>query len=283
MKKIRIFSFILSLVLSVSICGCTKKDDENRDESKATLVNKNGQYYIQLDDNAGNNASYDSSKIIQYIYFSSMDEFYSRVTESNFSEEEIDIMHGFSRDDNGIKVCDMDDLYQPVLPYNATVENIAWTGDEYTTLWSSTEVASGLFYVLDTENELSNTMERLCPDSFFDQEYVEVLDYSESQSNKYIRKTWVFTTTTEYGETKFRREQYESISNGRNYKAIVNYRIASTVDYGYEVKMSDTVPDTIYIFCNSGNKYWYNLITDVDDTIDIDWLMSFDIEPYVAE
>ena len=282
MKKNRIFSFILSLVLSVSICGCTKKANENRDESKATLVNKNGQYYIQLDDNAGNNASYDSSKIIQYIYFSSMDEFYSRVTELDFSEEEIDIMHSFSRDDNGIKVCDMDNLYQLVLPNDASVENIAWSGNEYVTLWNSPSVTQGMAFMLNTEGRFQNEMAAALPDDYFEQENIEVLDYAEVQNTGYTTKKWTYNHMTVDGKFKKRIEVYETDAIDLYRKIIIRYTIEKP-DANSDIVCSDTIPFDVSVFTKRENKYCWNLMTKIEDPLDIDWLMSFDIEPYVAE
>ena len=285
MKKNRIFSFILSLVLSVSICGCTKKANENRDESKATLVNKNGQYYIQFDEIDKNiKDSSANSKIAEYIYFSSMDEFYSKVNDLNFSEEEFDIMcRSFPSDDNGIKVCDMDNLYQPVLPYNTVVDDIVWGGNSYVTTWNAPEVACGIVEILNTEDDFYKVMNSVRPDNFFEKEHVEVLDYSESQNDKYIMKSWIYTTNSETGKSKFRQEQYETVSTDAYYKVIIRYSIESDVDFGYEVSYSDTIPHRTHIFCNSGDKYWYSEFYNIESALDIDWLMSFDIEPYVAE
>ncbi|MBQ8164424.1 MAG: hypothetical protein IJZ94_01220 [Clostridia bacterium] len=285
MKKFRIFSFILSLVLSVSICGCTKKDDENKDESKATLVNKNGQYYIQFDEIDKNiNESFTNSVTEECITFSSMDEFYSKVTNVDFSEEEVDIMfRSFPNDDNGIRVCDMDRLYQPILPNDAVVDNVRWYGDAYVTSWVASDGASGSIQVFDREEDFYRIMNALRPDNFYEKEHVEVLDYSEDQNSKYTMKKWTFTTTTDSGQYKFREEQYETDSADSHCKIIIIYRLESNDKYSEGMVFSDTIPHRLHVFGNNGDKYWINDSISIVSDIDIDWLMSFDIEPYVAE
>jgi len=279
MKKFRVLSFILSFVLALSVCGCTKDINEKSEDLSLALVNKNGQYYIQLGNVSVSDEGLANSESVEYIHFSSMDEFYTRVTEMDFSEEELKKIRGFRKDENGIIVCDMDNLYRMVLPNDVTLENIAWYGDGYATVWSSSSVAKGSAFLYNSEKRFENTMRDTFSDDIFDRDDIEVLNYTETQNSDYEIKKWTYNYITEEGSFKSRTEVYDGYNNGMRNKIIIKYALDRQANYE---SGSDSIPKEVNIFTQGDDWYCWNVMIGVESPLDIDWLMSFGIEPYVA-
>ena len=74
-----------------------------------------------------------------------------------------------------------------------------------------------------------------------------------------------------------------SINTNGSYIIRLTYDLESTVNYFSEHRFSDTIPADVTIFSNNGEKYWYCDFLNIECALDIDWLMSFGIEPYVHE
>ena len=167
-----------------------------------------------------------------------------------------------------------------VLPYDVTLENIAWYGDEYATVWSSSSVAKGRAFLFNSEKRFENTMRDIFSESDYESENVEVLDYAETQYAGYEIRKWTYNYMTEEGIFKKQTEVYDGYSNGMHNRIIINYVLNRPS--GYEAG-SDNIPKTVNIFTQGDGWYGWNVMTGVESPLDIDWLMSFGIEPYVAE
>lgn len=280
MKKLRFLSLILSMVLCVAVCDFAKA---RSNEPPREIICVDGKYYLEFPDELEKPIGCGMQK---YIYYSSMDEFYSKVTSLDFSEKEVSRMrNNFSHNDIGIYLCDMNNLYQPILPDDCTVENIAWTGNQYYVVWSSDKIIEGHFSLLKTYDIFEKRLRDSYNEEYFQRDNVEVLEYYENCTDTYKMVGRKYVVTTEYGQTTFRKECYERLDDS-NYKAVIEYIIESDADYYKKyIRMSDVIPYDIRILGNDGTSYWeQHIFTDyIKDAVSPDWLMSFGIEPYIPE
>jgi len=279
MKRYKIITFILTIAILLSVYAGAK---ENTVVPDPALVKIDGQYYIQLAD-YGDGGS--CCQIAKYIQFSSMDEMYTRIKNLDFTEEEFDDMcDNFRRTDNGLKILDIDNLYQPKFRADVSLDRIDWYGDGYVTSWSTPDNGSGTFWLYDEEKDLLAWKdERYFSEAFFDRENIDVLDCSESETDEYTRTKRTYMLYNDRGfDKKYIREEYKFVNGNSFCDVMIRYDCGSPAN-SLLIPEDDQVPAEVHVFAGNGDVYWYNMMygKDIKSEVYIDWLMSFDVENYI--
>lgn len=90
------------------------------------IVKKGEKYYILM--------KYEEMKVdtTAGLYFSSIDELKSILLSGNFSQEQLQTVQSFEKDENGIKLFDLDNPPKPFEAENAEISGIFWQGEKIT-------------------------------------------------------------------------------------------------------------------------------------------------------
>lgn len=275
MKTIRFsITAICITVLLWSMVGCgktaqEKKPDTHHTNAKAacTVTNVDGQYYLRIDgEAAGANQWGDLAAALE---FPSLTDLRNTLKSGKFTDSQIYIMQEtFEKDENGIKICDPDRLYKPVLPkdlfWRATV---TWGGDIYSfSLGSDTGNTFGRIVILTEEAFRLH----------FEYDYVQF--FTRPQIKNVVQKEVLVenipatqhTYSTDVIDGKSIR--YEIAANGKTLHVKEEYILASTNEGAI---ISETVPDSIRIYGEQNDVYFYVSLYRFASQPTVAWLSSF--------
>ena len=136
-KKIILIVLSIIMVLSLASCNTEKNSVEfpqNIVNDKYTVTCENGAYYLQLkneiqtDETESNNGV----RVNFGISFENMEEFVNDVKNGNFDEHELRVMNGFKKENDKIVMCDMNNLYYPIIEHPDIEFVVIWHGHYYT-------------------------------------------------------------------------------------------------------------------------------------------------------
>jgi len=171
MKKI--LCILLSIWMVLAFVGCdpnngndidtssdTESDTETESDSESEVVDLDskdysvvqieGDYYIEFEDPSKYTQVY--GMLDAGVSFSSVDEFYHTVTEGSLSSyAKAILVNVHLKEDTRVKICNLDSLYIPVLPENASVSGFYWTAELYSFFVDLGEEASANVLYLSEE------------------------------------------------------------------------------------------------------------------------------------
>ena len=275
MKTIR-FSItamcITVLLWSMAGCGKTaqeKKPDTHHTNAKATctVASMDGQYYLRIDGEAAGADQW--GDLAAALEFPSLTDLRNTLKSEKFTDSQIYIMQEtFEKDENGIKICDPDRLYEPVLPedlfWRATV---TWGGDIYSfSLGSNTGNTFGSIVILTEEAFRLN----------FEYDYVQF--FTRPQIKNVVQKEVLVenipatqhTYSTDVIDGKSIR--YDIAANGKTLHVKEEYILASTNEGAI---ISETVPDSIRIYGEQNDVYFLVYLYRFASQPTVAWLSSF--------
>jgi len=151
----RKLSTLLTIVLSLSIlAGCSSANYK--------LIERNGNYYIRLSNvPADSPLSSDVSGTLEIrpaVIFHSIKEMKNDILTGNFTDKELQQIANFNKNAAGnILVCDVNKLYEPMLPSDFTSLKVTWWGSSYEFLLSGSSIApTSTFFTFISSNEYAN-------------------------------------------------------------------------------------------------------------------------------
>ena len=275
MKTIR-FSItamcITVLLWSMAGCGKTaqeKKPDTHHTNAKAacTVTNIDGQYYLRIDGEAAGADQW--GDLAAALEFPSLTDLKDTLKSGKFTDSQIYIMQEtFEKDENGIKICDPDRLYKPVLPkdlfWRATV---TWGGDIYSfSLGSDTGNTFGRIVILTEEAFRLH----------FEYDYVQF--FTRPQIKNVVQKevlvenipATMYTYSNDIIEGK--RLRYRIINSRSTLYIDEHYILASKNE---QLTVSETVPNRITIYGEQNDVYFYVSLYRFASQPTVAWLSSF--------
>ena len=233
-----------------------------------TLIKNENGCYLTFDDISKYQSNSNSSMEVANVEFSSIKEFKDRVTKGLLTNGEKNIVADFSKYDNGyIKMCDFNNLYEPMLPQGSTIPRVLWEADSYSFEICRENIYYGYLLIMTKEG------------------YTRI--YENEYENALNKDTITITKTEEidgkciiYYKTSaasIRLERYTLYSGDKT--IIVDKKF---VLEGHPLlNPSETVPINIRMYCNEGNKYYIvNIDTVYEDPTD-GWLLEFGLKPYI--
>ncbi len=133
--------FILALVLLLlPLNGCRQTPNPDGDSSTNgetqfktsdyQIKEVSGQHYLVFDNEEAYTNGYSSQ--LADLYFDSLDDMKKAILEKTLTYgQRATVRQVFARDENGTKICDLNNLYVPVLPESAQVTQVLWSGETY--------------------------------------------------------------------------------------------------------------------------------------------------------
>lgn len=275
MKKfyvyIELFTLITAMCLGLIGCSNEPQDSATLDSTLMTnLVPSNTEIYSQdysLIEQAGNNymvfddmTLYDGPNDRADLEFESLAEFKDTVITGKLTDwQKTVIATAFKKDDNGVRICDFNNLLEPHMPNECKIRAVYWSGESYS---FDIYTSSGVFgVILNLPQSIYNEMFNRDFEYIFNDTTIKVKETYETDDGK---KSTVYTTskgdslryiisTTVYGEKNIVvKEEYRSSSN--------------------------TVPNNIEMYCIDSDSFYvvklYGLVEKPSDA----WLYEFSME-----
>ena len=204
------------------------------------------------------------------LNFKSMKEFVECVLEGKLEDwQKIIVASTFPKDENGIVICDFDNLFIPILPSDEAIYEVYWNGESYSFSFTLKNSVFGNMYYY-TQEQYNNAYKN---------------DYENFFNNDAI--TVDRTEQTEDGKT----EIYYSTKAGELKQ--VRYLLTDddktiVVDKTYRLNMNNPLldnsaeyPSNVTLYCIENNEYYVvDLFEFSEEPSDL-WLLSFEIEKYV--
>lgn len=267
-RYIIVILFGLLLILTLCSCNQTARADEGK---RYDLRPVGDSYRLVINDEVLNSieSTIDVKLIKQAsIAFDSIDDFVDTLKNGKLSIEQLAVAYKtFKRDDNGIKVCDIDSIKVPVSPNEMNCKTVYWNGELYSFYLEKENNAVAYYHVLD-----KNT---------YDKQYEN--NYTRFFENEYV-------TTTKITETPGGTEYYYSTTQGDMKKiryTLSNDNTILIIDETYRLSMvdstidtSDDIPYRITIYGERDGNYFTISIFDIVGKPTAEWLTQFGIKDY---
>lgn len=283
MKMKKNYLIIVTAVLLMLFSGCTaptvspsdlsENDQVTEEKTEVFVVEKIGDVvYLNFDGgNTHPNPDFVRDSVIE---FKSLTEMKYAIKNNRFTKRQADVMkasNSFKKDANGIKICDPDNLYQPVLPDNLEC-GVVWLGGEnYSFMIKSNSSISGTFHCL-TKDAYDEAFKRMYTDYF---EYGSATIKSIEDEYYGSIPTKVYHYNTVSGELK--QIRYSLNVNGKT--VIVDESYCLRMDSN-DIPTSATVPFDISVYFVEGDKYYSVYLSNLSSRPTVNWLSQIGIEEF---
>lgn len=186
----------------------------------------------------------------------------------------------FPKDENGILICNVNKLHQPVLPSNmSTYYDIELIGQTYTFTIGDSSVDPSTEEALGTTTGSFLCTNQETYEMHYAEEFAGQFENLTSQTVVADRNATVYEYATKRGE--FRVIQYDIIDGAKTLHVSEHYSLSYTDDSNRgNLPISDTVPNRINIFGCQDGEYFEVSLTFFDERPPTEWLSSFGLVEY---
>ena len=228
--------------------------DENTDYSLSVVGGRN---YLNFD---GGNASYSSIK--GTVYFETVDAMVTAIRTNSLSPDQCEtIRNSFPQDENGIRIVDLDHVFDAALPDELISRGVIWEGPSY-------------LFPFDDENNVTGYLNVLSPEDYatvFAKEYAEFFNREQitvtSRYHTEERNAEIILYSTDSADLK--RIRY-TLPNG----VTVDEKYALTSRSGL-LETSPTVPAFICLYYESESFCFTGEIYGLTERPTVEWLSRF--------
>lgn len=274
MKKIAVF-ILLALCSFPALFGCFRRSTVPDDNEKGAagelyaLYMIDGEYYIRLSPETTEQTAL--ALQIASISFDSVDAMLDAIRNNRFEEWQYNKMRSsFPKDENGIKVFDIDHAVDPAMPDDLHVASVEWVGQSY-----SIELVS------NADNQKYAVLQVLWPDEYelhFVKEYETRLDQTQLTitDKQNIEDRGAEVIYYESAVATLKSVRY-TLPNG----VIVEERYVLTSERG--TKTSDTVPSMINLYSGTTIPCFAVTIAGLEERPNVEWLSQFGVKERVGK
>lgn len=265
--KNTVIAFILSVVCMLPFCGCHKSDDQNilYKTPKYTISKDDGGYYINLLEDIKQQE--ETGMVLGTMQFTSLEEMKQKLKSGDFSDGEMQVINRFPKDEqNRVKLCNVDRLYEPVTPSEMKYTRVSLKGERY---GFGFEKYNMKFLCL-TSGMYERTMERYAKqfDIYDDMIQKKV---SDRNANEYYYSTPV---------GRFKNVEY-TYSDGKKTLLIEEeYNLEIYNPETTDLPVSSTVPDCITIYGTQGDLHFEVFMIGFESRPSLEWLSAFELKAY---
>ena len=265
--KNMIIALILSIVCMLPLCGCRKTNDADvlYKTPKYTISEKNGGYYINLSEEIKPQTT--TGMMLGGIRFQSLEKMKEKLKSGDFTDGEMNIINNFPKDEqNRVKLCNIDNLYEPVMPSGMSYTSIELTGEEY----------------IFASPYLNTIVSCLTPEMY--EREMEIYakrfdDYDDLMQKKIVdRDANVYTYSTKTGKFKNIEYTYSDSKKTLLIEEIYNLEIYNPDQT--DLPVSSTVPDCINMYGTQGDLHFYVFMMGFESRPSLEWLSAFELKAY---
>ena len=249
--------------------------------SNTGILCSNDRYTISFEGNncyinfsSGNDTSPEEGfSQVGSIDFTSLSEMKNHFTNNLLTEEQMLVIRStFTDETNGIRICDLNTLYNPTMPDGVLVEQVTlWRAAYYFTM--SSAVGSGALTVASESTYQFH----------YDRDFKDIEGYQITrQENGTIED--IPCEIIEYtvpGNGDQYRDIYLTIQDGdRTLNIELSYCLKNSQSTTSR-PVSETLPWRVLIFGENNGQHFYAYLRDFTTAPTVEWLTSFGITPYV--
>lgn len=281
----------ITLLFSILLSGCASPVGNNfttdeaiseDTETSYTITVKDGNYYLNFSDGNELINPIEQEGLRSFsLEFSSLGEMKDSFINNKLTDRQIETMKlGFPKDENGIAICNMNQLYEPVLPPDLVASKILLKGSSYGFTLSNPSIESSVKSITGSLSVVSPDTYQECYASEFTNFFNSDTISLDSQIEASDRNSIIYNYSTESG--KFRLIQYDiAIGDKLLHVSELYFLYLDNTTAHYSTEISDTVPVQIEI-CGSENKqYFYIYLSGFTERPSVEWLSSFGLAEYV--
>jgi hypothetical protein len=254
MKKVLLFLCCITFIItSFSGCNCEKVIADNE---RYDLIKKGKDFYLMLDESIIETIA--SNRVdASIIYFDSTEEFIDTVKNGKLDDSQLAIAYEkFNRDSNGIKICDLSNMQEPVLPDEFDWRWGNWSGSSYTFDLYSSNGESGYCKYLDKESYEAEY------EKYYKRGYSEKLVLLE-KNNDGKKEYYYYSTDIDQERIRY------TVKNGRT--TLVVFEI-------FNWKKPKDIPGQIKIYGRNSKHYFIINIYNLKEKPTEEWIKSFGIK-----
>lgn len=281
MERFYRIMIVVWLMCAIGLAGCTSKEEPGANRTYITdyyaVCVDGNQCYIQIDALYQSLQGDEDCLIFEYPCFSTLTEMREAIVTGTISEKEMQTVFNTANrcEDGSIEICNVDKLYECVLPAELSVKHIIWTGIMYDYRVSGS-IASGSFICLNETDYQDN----------IDSQYKDFLDNEQliitKQEYEEDRSAVVYHYTGERSNGKY--ICYEIGTGDKRIIVQEVYRFgvgkeALTTDD--TTLVSDEVPDNVRLWITDGSGYASVLLNGFSERPSVEWLSQFGLREYV--
>lgn len=263
----------------------TQTPAQLHEDSKVTysITMKNGVHYINFSDGNTVNPTDSEQGMVSFgLYFPSLGEMKDAFLNNRLSDRQIQTMKkGFPKDENGIIIPDMNELYEPTLPDDLTTcLDITLNGSSYSFYLYHPSVDPTSAEALDTTYGMFSVVSQ----EIFDRNYANELSFLEytvgSQTKVEDRDATVYKYYSRSGA--FQLITYD-LSVGDKVLHICEKYTVDWYDSSFlpDRPISYSIPYSIQIYGCENGQYFEVLLHNTSERPSVEWLSSFGLTEYV--
>ena len=261
MKKC--FALLTAMFLSV-LCGCgimQLPGNVIHENDYYAIVENEGEYFLRFHDPRQIAIPHGSVRAEAVVFDSPRDMIDSIKSGSVFVSNQ-DIMRKFSRNsEEELLVFDINSLYEPIFPTGLRYNKIWWYGgDSYS---YSCQKNAPTFSLQISSEELINKWSSY--------------DYDTEIKQDSIIATW--TVSDRNATVVYYHNLYNEFCKAVRYAYKDNSKDITITEY-YEMEVSATIPDRVYVSGSSNGGYFYIRIHDLTERPSYGWITSFGLKAY---
>lgn len=278
-KFIQMIAFILMIILS----GCASEPAKVTDFEASTqysITQNNGKYYLNFSD--GNNPPKGYSSQCADIEFSSLTEMRNAFLNNKLSENQVNVIKdAFPKDsENRILICDMNQLYQPILPFDLVQNGVFLSGECYSFTLIHPEVDPASIESLNMPYGNFHYLTKELYDRDFEYEYENLFERDtislKSTTAGEDRNSLVYDYTTNAGN--LRQIRYVLTDNTKTLYIDETYILNMTTDV---LPTSDTIPHRVDVYGIDNGRYFSITLFGFTERPSMEWLSSFGLTEYI--
>lgn len=208
------------------------------------------------------------------IYFDSMADMVDSIQNNRFEEHErITMQAAFPKTDKGIKICDLNRLYDVVKPTETRVTRIALSGQYYDFVITQEGLFESGWVVYTSEEGWQRDRDR-------------AYNWSEGATVTRDEESTFDGMPCRIVEYKFTTETYRDIyieveENGKKTDIVLRYLLRDT--RVAPERVSDTAPWRLQIFGEENGAMYKVVIGNLLQTPTYEWFSSFGLTPYAPD
>ena len=261
---------ILILVVCLSLGSC-----KNEERIKYPLIGdrytltKEGDtvYFNFVDETLKPSATLSSKSIVRVVFFSSMQEMYTKITTFQLTEDDLLMVKYFPREKKGIPIVDVNALYAPTHSEALHVRHVEWRGESYKYQFSLDTHSSCKMIPCSRKAYLSLYAKALQDIKRKDFEKIESVQDRNAVEGEY---------QTPYGGVKF--AWYTLSRDNKIFHVIEEYFIPEN-----DSSMTNSRLTYLKIYGEDDGNYFYVELKNLAERPTEEWLLSFGLEPFVPE
>ncbi len=283
MKKLSPLLAVLLSALLLSACNGNAGTQPPDDGSPASyfITKDDGNYYLHFSD--GNEPPEGYSCQRADIEFATLAEMQDAFLNNKLSESQINVMKdAFPRDsENRILICDMNHLYQPILPSDLVQNGVILSGESYSFPLINPNVDPASIESLNMPHGNFHYLTKDLYDRDFEYEYEKLFErdtiHLKSTTAGEDRNSTVYDYTTNAGD--LRQVRYVLTDGTKTLYIDEMYVLNMMTD---ALPTSDTIPHRIDVYGIDNGKYFSITLFGFTERPSVEWLSSFGLTEYVS-